>query len=260
MTDNAALNDLAVTRDGYVATLEMRRPPNNFIDEPMVAALISQIETLEKDDGCRVIILAAEGKHFCAGADFARRLSTGTETVQRKHMYSDAHRFFRTGKPIVTVVQGAAVGAGLGLALVADFRIGCEEARLSANFNRQGYYPGFALTFTLPRLVGEQHATRMFYTGERVKGDDALAMGLIDRLVPFDDVRRAAKEFADEIAASAPRSVQKTKLHMRRDYEARVREAVQHEMAMQEEMRQTADYQEGIRAMIERRTPDFKGA
>ena len=131
--------DISVSvQDDGVAIVEMRRPPNNFIDEPMVAALISQIETLEKDDGCRVIILAAEGKHFCAGADFARRLSTGTETVQRKHMYSDAHRFFRTGKPIVAVVQGAAVGAGLGLALVADFRIGCEEARLSANFNRQG--------------------------------------------------------------------------------------------------------------------------
>lgn len=99
----------------------------------------------------------------------------------------------------------------------------------------------------------------MFYTGERVKGDDALAMGFIDRLVPFNDVRKAAKDFADEIAASAPISVQEDKLYMRRDYEARVKEAVQYEMAMQEEMRQMTDYQEGIRAMIERRTPDFKG-
>lgn len=157
MTDNTAINDLAVTRDGYVVTLEMCRPPNDFIDEPMVAALISQVETLREGRRlARVIILAAQGKHFCAGADFARRISTGTETVQRKHMYSDAHRFFRTGKPIVAMVQGAAVGAGLGLALVADFRIGCEEARLSARLNRQGYYPGFALTSRCRALLASR--------------------------------------------------------------------------------------------------------
>src|SRR5205814_5982401 len=104
---------------------------------------------------------AAEGRSFCAGAALSTRMATGTvaeasRSGAGRHLYKEAIRLFRTKKPIIGAVHGAAVGGGLGLALVPDFRVTCTEARFSANFNRLGFHPGFGLTATLPRLVGAQ--------------------------------------------------------------------------------------------------------
>ena len=108
-----------------------------------------------------------------------------------KHLYKEAIRLFRTKKPIIGAIHGAAVGGGLGLALVPDFRVTCAEARFSANFNRLGFHPGFGLTVTLPRLVGAQQAALLFYTGRRISGDEAVRLGLADVLVPQAEVRSA---------------------------------------------------------------------
>ena len=108
----------------------------------------------------------------------------GAEGRRRaRHLYKEATRLFRARKPVVAAVHGAAVGGGLGLALVADFRVTCAEARFSANFNRLGFHPGFGLTTTLPRLVGPQQAALLFYTGRRIAGDEAVRIGLADLLV-----------------------------------------------------------------------------
>ena len=151
------MSDIGVNQDGYVATVEMRRPPHNFFDSELIAEIGEAFEKLDADPECRAIVLAAEGRSFCAGADFSKRMETGTvaegsRSAAGRHLYKEAIRLFRTKKPIVAAVQGAAVGGGLGLALVADFRVTCREARFSANFNRLGFHPGFGLTATLPRL------------------------------------------------------------------------------------------------------------
>ena len=174
---------IALTRAGHLATIELRRPPNNFISVTLVAEIADALETLDRDPACRAIVLCAEGKHFCAGADFSTRGSDGqAEPVERgRHLYKEAIRLWRTTKPIVAAVQGAAVGAGLGLAVMADFRLACPEARFSANFTRMNYHPGFGLTATLPRLIGVQQAALMLYTGRRCTGEEAKAMGLIDQ-------------------------------------------------------------------------------
>ena len=95
-------------------------------------------------------------------------------------------RLFRTRKPIVAAIQGAAIGGGLGVAMAADFRIAAPEARFSANFARLGFHHGFGLSVTLPAAVGGQHAAELLYTGRRITGDDAVAIGLVDRVVPLD--------------------------------------------------------------------------
>src|SRR6185436_20373861 len=122
--------------------------------------------------------------------------------------YKEAIRLFRTRKPVVGAIHGAAVGGGLGLALVPDFRVTCAEARFSANFTRLGFHPGFGLTTTLPRLVGVQQAALLFYTGRRIGGQEAQRIGVADLLVAQDQVRTSAIELAREIAASAPLAVQ----------------------------------------------------
>jgi enoyl-CoA hydratase/carnithine racemase len=255
--------DIGVTMDGHVATVELRRPPNNFIDVALVTEIATAFEALDEDPQCRAIVLCAAGKHFCAGANLAQRLESEAagkpSDAPGKHLYHEANRLVRTKKPFVAAVQGAAVGAGLGLALVADFRVGCSESRFSANFTRQGYHPGFGTTRTLPRLVGAQAAAWLFYTGERIDGEEALKIGLIDKLVPLDQVRGVAHEMAAEIARSAPLAVAATRMTLRRALETEFAAATEREFFEQTWLRGTDDYKEGVAAMNARRLPNFAG-
>ena len=126
------MSDTHVSQDGYVATVEMRRPPHNFFDSELIAEIGEAFERLDAEPDCRAIVLAAEGRSFCAGADFSKRMETGTvaegsRSGAGRHLYKEAIRLFRTRKPIIAAVHGAAVGGGLGLALVADFRVTCRR-------------------------------------------------------------------------------------------------------------------------------------
>ena len=219
------------------------------------------LERFDADAQCRAVVLAAEGKHFSAGADFSSRNPDGTEVGNERgrHLYKEAVRLFRSAKPIIAAVHGAAVGAGLGLAAVADFRVTCAEARFSANFTRLGFHPGFGLTATLPRLIGGQRAALLFYTGRRIGGEEAVAIGLADVLVPQDEVRNAAVALATDIAQSGPLAIAATRETLRRGLADAVLLATDHELAEQNWLRNTDDFGEGVKAMAERRLPDFKG-
>src|ERR1051325_8371888 len=221
MSDYTGFKEIGVSLDGMVATVEMRRPPHNFFDSLLIAESGEAFERLDDDPRCRAIVLAAAGRSFCAGADFSKRMDTGTVQEAARSgggrpLYKEAIRLFRTKKPIVGAIHGAAVGGGLGLALVPDFRVTCSEARFSANFNRLGFHPGFGLTATLPRLVGAQQAALLFYTGRRISGDEAVRIGLADLLVPQAEVRSAAQALALEIAQSSPLAVLATRETVRR--------------------------------------------
>jgi len=242
-------------RDG-VAELEIRRGPHNFFDTTLIRGLADAFERLEADPACRVILLCSEGRHFCAGADF--RAARGSEEGPAQ-LYAEALRLFAAATPVVAAVQGAAVGGGLGLALMADLRVAAPEARFSANFARLGFHPGFGLSVTLPELVGPSKALDLLYTGRRVKGEEALAMGLCDRLVAREALRAEAFSLAREIALSAPLAVRSIRRTLRGDLAARVREATEHEAREQERLRATEDFAEGVRAMAERREPRFRG-
>ncbi|MEO8716479.1 MAG: enoyl-CoA hydratase/isomerase family protein [Acetobacteraceae bacterium] len=260
MSDGFEFIDVSVK--GMVAEVEVRRPPNNHVSVPMIAELSTALERLDTDAACRVVVLCAAGKHFCAGADLSGRGPDGRDPAESggRHLYKEAIRLWRTKKPIVAAVQGAAVGAGLGLAVMADFRVSCREARFSANFTRLGFHPGFGLTASLPRLIGVQHATLMLYTGRRFTGEEAKAMGLIDQLVPEASLREAAHVLAREIAQSAPFAIVATRETLRRGLADAVQAATEREYQEQNWLRRTGDYQEGVGAMADRRLPEFKGA
>ena len=260
MSVTATYKDIGVSLSGHVGQIEIQRPPHNYFDNALINQIADALEAFDRDPACRAVVLCAQGKSFCAGADFANRPSTGAnEGGAAKHLYKEATRIFRTRKPIVAAVQGAAIGGGLGLALAADFRVTCSEARFSANFNRLGFHPGFSLTFTLPRLVGQQRATLLFYTGRRVPGDEAVAMGMADVLVPLDEVRSAATALATEIAQSAPLAVQSTRETMRRGFADAAEQATERELTEQDWTRRTADFKEGVKAWGEKRLPNFEG-
>ena len=168
-------------------------------------------------------------------------------------------RIFRNKKPIVAAVQGAAIGGGLGLAVSADFRVTCPEARFAANFTKLGFHPGFGLTATLPELIGKNNAELIFYTSRRVTGEDAYRMGLANVLVPQAEVREAALKLAAEIAECSPLVLVSPRATMRAGLADRVMAATYHELAEQTRLRATEDFKEGIKSTEERRVANFKG-
>lgn len=249
--------DLSVEVGGdFVATVEIHRPPNNHFDLGLIRSLADALEALDREPGCRAIVLCSEGRHFCAGADLpaASAVADGGG-----HLYDEAVRLFAARTPVVAAVQGAAVGGGLGLALMADLRVASPEARFAANFARLGFHHGFGLTVTLPAAVGQQRALELLYTARRVPGEEALRIGLCDRLVPLDRLREETHGLAAEIAASAPLAVASIRETLRGDLAARIRTATDREKAEQDRLRQTDDFREGVRATAERRTPRFEG-
>ena len=260
--------DIGVDTNGHVALIEIRRPPNNFFDIALIQEIASALEAFDEAPAIRAVVLAAQGKAFCAGANFGDGSNLDKEGQRPgelnresavRHLYLEGNRLFHTKKPIVGAVHGSAVGGGLGLAMVADFRVTCPEARFAANFTRLGFHPGFGLTVTLPAVIGATKAALMFYTSRRVTGEDAYAMGLADVLVPQSDVRAAALKFAAEIAENSPLGLIATRATMRGDLADRVLRATEHELVEQTRLRKTADFKEGVAAVAERRLPNFSG-
>lgn len=254
--------DVAVTRlDGHVAQCEIKRPPNNFFDHQLIKDLATCFEDIDKQNDIRAIVLCSEGKHFCAGANFgssvrAAELEQRTEN-DRNPLYDEAVRLFRCNKPVIAAVQGAAVGGGFGLALMADFRVVCPATRMTANFVKLGFTPGFGLTHTLERIVGAQRANLMFLTGRRINGETAQEWGLGDIYTDTDNVRSAAIELAQEIAENAPLALLSVREQMRPNIAEAVNDVTTIESREQKWLQQTSDHKEGIKAVAEKRAGNF---
>jgi enoyl-CoA hydratase/carnithine racemase len=260
------MSDIGVEKSGHVALVEIRRPPHNFFDIPLIKEIAEAFESFDEDVNIRAIVLAAQGKAFCAGANFGDGSTLDGQGRRPNEpgpgvapLYVEGNRLFRTKKPIVAAVHGAAVGGGLGLAMVADFRVACPETRFCANFTRLGFHPGFGLTVTLPAVVGQTKAALIFYTSRRVTGEEAYAMGLADVLVPQQQVRDAAINLASEISENSPLGLVATRMTMRGDIADLVRKATDHELEEQTRLRKTEDFKEGVKAVFERRLPNFGG-
>lgn len=254
------IGDVHIARDGFVARVTIDKPPINAVSVDLMRDLADALEGLDKDGVARAVVLATAGKVFCSGADLTQRASeVGLDSPNSNPLYDQAVRLYSTELPIVAAVQGAAIGAGLGLSLVADFRVAAPEARFAANFTKLGFHPGFGLTHTLPRLIGRQNATRMFLTGDRFTAEQAQAMGLVDEIAPIDQLLARATDLAASIAANAPLAVRSTRKTLRAELAAAVRKATDHEFVEQQWLMKTDDFREGVKSVNERRPGDFKG-
>jgi enoyl-CoA hydratase/carnithine racemase len=253
--------EVSLTRDGHVAILEINRPPNNHVTVELMRDLADALGVIDAERDLRASVLCSAGKNFCAGAD----LTAPTGIVNPgagpgiNALYVEAVRLFSNKKPIIAAVQGAAVGAGLGLTLVADFRVAATDARFTSNFVKLGFHPGFGVTHTLPRLIGEQRALLMCLTGRRIKADEALSWGLVDEIAPLEGLREAALRLAREISENAPLAVQSTRATLRKELAAAVKAQTDVEFVEQSALRKTKDFAEGVRAVAERRPGNFTG-
>lgn len=249
-----------VALNGHVAVVTLDRPPHNFVSVEFMRDLADAMDAADAANAVRAIVLQCEGKTFSGGADFSSsddRVASGMEGINA--LYVEAVRLYSVEKPIVAAVQGAAVGAGLGLALVADFRVVSPEARFAANFVKLGFHPGFGISYALPRIVGEQKAALMMLTGRRIKGEEALAWGLAEEMVPAEELRAAALRLAAEIAENAPLAVIATRKTLRAGLAAEIKARTDVEHREQAILRATEDFQEGIRSVAERRPGNFAG-
>src|SRR4051812_22870943 len=264
--------DIGVETRGHVGIIEIRKPPLNFFDAVLIQQIANALDEFDANVDIRASVLCAQGKAFCAGADFKdpkRQEIVASEAAKQgdpadnlgsiSRLYVEAVRIYRANKPVVAAVHGAAIGGGLGLAVSADFRVTRPEARFAANFTKLGFHPGFGLTVALPELIGKNNAELMFYTSRRVTGEEAFKWGLANELVPQDQVKAAALKLAGEIAECSPLGLVSTRATMRAGLADRVMAATNHELEEQTRLRATEDFKEGVKATEERRTANFRG-
>ena len=244
----------------HVALLTFGNAPVNFATVSLMRLIADALERLDREPEIRAIVLAAEGKVFCAGADLVSPNGFGASSADPlREFYDQALRIYACRKPIVAVVQGAAIGAGLGLAVAADFRVATSGAKFSANFTKLGFHPGFGLTHTLPRLIGAQRAAQMFLTAERYGAEECAVWGLVDSMAAADQLLESALAFAREIAVNAPLALLSTRATLRGNLFEDVKAALVHEHRQQLLLQPTEDFAEGVRASSERRPGNFKG-
>ena len=255
MTTN---NELNYSIKKHTAYIKINRPPNNYFDASLIENIADILDKLDKEIICRSIILYSEGKNFCAGADFSKSNFIEGQNIY-ENLYKQALRIFNCSKPLIAIIQGAAIGGGLGLALSADFRITCKEAKFSANFGKLGFHQGFGISVTLPRLVGNQNAKILLLTSRRLKGEEAYQIGLADVLTDKNLLMNKAEELANEINTSGPLGITSIRKTLNKGLVKEIEKIVIREASEQNKLRKTSDFIEGINASINRRLPIFKG-
>jgi enoyl-CoA hydratase/carnithine racemase len=263
LPDPGARADVSVEHHGGgVAVVTLHRPPHNLLTEAVLGELADAVAALE--GVARAAVVCSEGRSFCAGADF--RSDNAPDPTARQDFetttsafYRHAVRIFASPVPLVAAVQGAAIGAGFGLALACDLCVAGKRGWFQANFVRLGIHPGFALSATLPRAVGPTRATDIFLTGRRVDAAEAHAIGLVQRVVEAGKEHEAAIELARSVAAGAPLAVGATRTTLRHGLADLARDTMAHELAQQVALAGSADAIEGVTAMLEGRDPVFEG-
>ena len=263
---NDPRNGVTYSVEGRVGIVTFSRPPSNYFDVDLIEALADTLEEIDGDDGLGAVLLRSAGKVFCAGANFSGSEGDNAGRGQRgdlsdpSELYRKAVRLFRTRKPIVVAIQGAAIGGGLGLAMIGDFRVAALEARFAGNFVKIGIHPGFGLTYLLPLTIGRQEAATLLLTGRRIDGAEAGRIGLADIVVPLHDLERAALELAQEIAGAAPLALEATRATLRRGLADAIAAQTEHECREQIRLFKTEDFKEGVAAVAERRPGRWRRA
>lgn len=261
-----------VERDGDVATLTFNDPERrNAMSEAMGEAFSARVAELAGDESLRAVVLSGAGRAFSAGgdlgmiqakADRARSAPGAARDAIRDEMRAFYALFLAVRDlpcPSVAAVGGAAIGAGLCVALACDARIASREAKLGLNFTALGLHPGMGATWTLPRLVGPAQAAELLFASRLISGEEAARIGLVNRALAPEQVLPAARELAAEFAAAAPRANRGLKRALARSAGARLEEQLGFEASEQALCFESEDVQEGLAAARERRTPRFRG-
>ena len=259
-----------IERDGFVATITIDRPEtrNALSDDDVIDALIAAVEEVDADPDLRVAILTGAGSCFSSGGNLKKMLEDDmagmppprTRQFYRRGIQRIPRAFEALEIPLVAAVNGPAIGAGCDLACMCDIRIAAESARFAESFVKIGIVPGDGGAFLLQRVVGHARAAEMALTGDTLTAAEALAIGLVSRVVPDDELLAAAREIADRIAANPPVAVRMTKRLLREARLGTLDGILDHSASLQAVAHTTRDHAEAVAAFAERRAPRFTGA
>jgi enoyl-CoA hydratase len=260
-------------RPGGIALLTLNDPDRlNAMSEAMGRAIESAVAALKDEAELRVAVLTGAGRAFSAGGDLdmlVRMAKAGN--ADPGGLTRDAHgafmgHFYRMylsvrdlPVPVIAALNGAAIGAGLCVALACDLRIAAREAKLGLNFTQLGIHPGMAATWTLPRIIGSAQAAELIYTGRLIDGEEAARIGLANRAVPREETLAAALALAAEIASAAPVAVRGAKRSLATSGASDLDGQLGREAAEQALCYESADLLEGLAAVREKRAPKFGG-
>jgi len=260
--------ELLVNQEGHILTLTLNRPDRlNAISRPMLREFSSKLSEANQDPEIRVIILTGTGRGFCAGLDLIdsqnRGIGSGASSDQPRQLFNlrDAPItvMWNLDKPVIAAVNGGAAGYGMDLALLADMRIAGESAKMAAVMVKRNIVPESGGTWLLPRLIGWAKAAEIYYRGRTLNAKESLEMGLVNTVVPDDQLMPTAMEWAREIAANAPMAVQTTKRMMRMGLDESFDTTVDHLMVHLAGLFASEDFKEGVRSFMEKREPKFIG-
>ena len=256
-------DEILLDIDDAVATVTLNRPERlNTLAIPTVDQLVETLSEVAASDDVRVVVLAGNGRRFCAGADQAEMIerdSQAWEPIVRRYL-DPVRAIVAMDKPVIAALHGDAVGGGLGLALACDFRIAAEGIRLGAPFTPIGLAGcDMSAGWFLPRLVGLGMATDLMFTGRLVEADEAREIGLVHRVVPKEKFEAEVTVLARQLATGAPIAHRWTKRAIHRSLGVDMDAEFEFEIFAQVQCIQSEDHREGVRAFKEKRVPVFKG-
>lgn len=272
-------NHILYLKDGAIAKLILNRPEAlNAFSLPMIKGWAEALQDAQEDPNIRVVVVSAAGKAFCAGGDTKTMLAGegfiaddhegecwGEKAINRKgalmnYIHKVALTLDAMDKPVLCAINGAAVGAGLDMALMCDIRIAADNAKLSGGYVKAGLVPGDGGCFYMPRLVGVAKALELLWTADFISAEEALRIGMVNKVVPADELEQATMEMARKIADNPPvhvRMIKRAVYSANRTQDLRTAlDMISSHMAIVTEM---DDYKEGVASIKEKRKPVFKG-
>lgn len=245
-----------------IATITMNRPEAmNALNEKVLGELKEVIAQVREDTNVRAVIITGEGPAFVAGADIKTMLAAGLTEVEEFTRFGQGvmDDIEKLNKPVIAAVNGFALGGGLELALACDIRLASTEARMGFPEVGLGIFPGFGGTQRTTRLIGKGHACELIFTGKHVSADEALRTGLINRVLPPDQLMNEAQALARRIASQGPVAVTQAKMAINQALQTRLDDGLSFELEAVMKTFDTEDQKEGMTAFLERRKPQFKG-